>query len=160
MSIKVTSEAFSAGGEIPERFAWDRSPPLAWSGVPQAAKELALICDDPDAPSKAPWVHWVFYGIPANVKSLPEGISPQPRPDSPAGAMNGVNSWPDNNSGYRGPNPPKGNVHHYHFHIYALDAALDLKPGLDKNGLLAAMKGHILAEGELIGTYESLGDKR
>ena len=157
MSIKVTSEAFSAGGEIPKQFTADgkdRSPPLAWSGVPEGAKELALICDDPDAPSKDPWVHWVIYGIPANTKSLAEGISRQARPESPAGAANGVNSWTSDNSGYRGPSPPKGKVHHYHFHIYALDAALDLKPGLDKNGLLAAMKGHILGEGELIGTYQ------
>ncbi len=157
MTITITSEAFQSGAAIPKRFTSDgedRSPPLAWSGVPGGAKELALICDDPDAPAKEPWVHWVLYKIPAGTKSLPEGAPRKDHPAATAGALDGINSWENENTGYRGPAPPPGKLHHYHFHLYALDAPLDLKPGLDKNGLLAAVKGHILAEGELIGTYQ------
>ncbi len=134
--------------------AQDLSPPLAWSGAPAGTKEFALICDDPDAPSAQPWVHWVLYKIPADAKSLGEGIPRQANPPTPAGAVQGTNSFPKDDIGYRGPAPPKGKPHHYHFHIYALDTTLPATPGLDKEKLLAAIKGHILGEGELIGTYQ------
>jgi Raf kinase inhibitor-like YbhB/YbcL family protein len=158
MSINITSEAFQAGGPIPKLYTGegdDRSPPLSWTGVPAGAKELALICDDPDAPTKEPWVHWVIYKIPAETKSLAEGIPRQPRPPTPPGALQGANTWDKDNIGYRGPMPPPGHgVHHYHFALYALDKPLELKPGLDKTALLAAMSGHILAQGEIVGTYQ------
>jgi len=154
--MEIDSTAFAHGHAIPERHTGDgkdTSPPLAWYNVPAAAKELALIVDDPDAPRDEPWVHWVLYKIPPTAKGLPEGVPTAPRLDAPAGALQGHNSWPT--IGYKGPQPPEGTgVHHYHFKLYALDAPLDVRPGLDKDALLAAMKGHILAQAELIGTYE------
>jgi Raf kinase inhibitor-like YbhB/YbcL family protein len=109
--------------------------------------------DDPDAPRPEPWVHWVLYKLPPTLSGLPEALSKTPTLSDPAGALQGNNSW--SRVGYGGPMPPPGHgVHHYHFKLYALDAALNVAPGLDKQQLLAAMKGHILAEGELIGTYQ------
>jgi Raf kinase inhibitor-like YbhB/YbcL family protein len=158
MTITVTSSAFEPGAPIPKKYSGEGaniSPPLAWSGLPEKTKELALICDDPDAP-RGTWVHWVIYKIPAAATSLPEAVAREPRPKEPAGAVQGVNSWPKGeNTGYGGPMPPPGHgTHHYHFKLYALDQPVAVEPGLDKNGLLAAMKGHILAEGQLIGTYK------
>ena len=158
MTITITSGAFQAGQPIPKLYTGDGkdlSPPLAWTGVPAGAKELALICDDPDAPTKEPWVHWVIYKIPAETKSLEEGVPRKPRVANPAGAFQGENSFESDNIGYRGPAPPKGHgVHHYHFKLYALAKTLDLEPPLDRKSLLAAIDGHILAQGEIIGTYE------
>jgi Raf kinase inhibitor-like YbhB/YbcL family protein len=95
----------------------------------------------------------VLYKIPADVRALTEGIPADPAPDVPPGAMQGKNSW--GTDGYRGPAPPRGHgTHHYHFRLYALDAPLRVSQGLDKRGLLEAMQGHILAEAELVGTYE------
>jgi Raf kinase inhibitor-like YbhB/YbcL family protein len=156
MTIHVTSPAFTQGNAIPKKHTGDGvdvSPPLAWSNLPEKTKELALICSDPDAPN-GDWVHWVIYKIPAEAKGLPEGVSRKSRLTDPAGAVQGKNSWTDGNDiGYRGPLPPSG-VHHYHFRLYALDAPLEAEPGLDKKGLLGKMKTHILAEGELMGTYQ------
>lgn len=157
MKITIMSAAFQAGAAMPKQYTADGedvSPPLAWTGVPSGTKELALICDDPDAPTANPWVHWVLYKIPADTKSLGERIPRQANPPSPAGSIQGINSFPKDNTGYRGPAPPKGKPHHYHFHIYALDTPLPSTPGFDKEKLLAAIDGHLLAEGELIGTYE------
>jgi Raf kinase inhibitor-like YbhB/YbcL family protein len=158
MTIKITSSAFAAGLPIPKKYTGegdDLSPPLAWSGVPEKTKELALICDDPDAPHGT-WVHWLIYKIPANATGLAEGIPREPRPKNPPGALQGVNSWPrGQNTGYRGPMPPPGHgTHHYYFKLYALDAPLVAESGLDKNGLLRVIEGHILAQGQLIGTYK------
>ena len=158
-SINLRSEAFQAGQPIPVKHTGegeDVSPPLTWDGVPSGAAQLALICDDPDAPTDEPWVHWVIYRIPGDVRALNEGLAPTPQLESPSGALQGRNSWPQGQTtGYRGPLPPPGHgVHHYHFKIYALDTALNLEPGLDKKVLLEAMSDHVLAEGELIGTYE------
>jgi Raf kinase inhibitor-like YbhB/YbcL family protein len=157
--ITVTSEAFKSGERIPKKYTEDGndvSPALSWQSVPPDAKELAIICDDPDAPTSEPWVHWLIYKIPADAKSLPEGVAVDAELKSPAGARQGKNSWKSGKTvGYRGPAPPKGHgVHHYHFHLYALDAPLSLEAKADKKQLLAAMKGHVLAEGELVGTYE------
>lgn len=157
MTITVTSSAFQAGAAIPKQYTADgddKSPPLAWTGAPAGTKEFALICDDPDAPSAKPWVHWVFYKIPPDTKSLAEAIPRQVNPAMPAGSVQGDNSFPKDNVGYRGPSPPKGKPHHYHFHIYALDISLPSTPGLDKDKLVTAIEGHVLAQGELIGTYE------
>lgn len=156
MKITINSPAFSHNEPIPRQHTGDGadvSPALAWSGVPDGAQELALIMDDPDAPRPEPWVHWVIYKLPPTLTGLPEGIPTTPTLDEPAGAVQGNNTWPT--IGYRGPLPPPGHgVHHYHFKLYALDAALDAQPELDKDRLLAKMQGHILAEGELIGTYQ------
>lgn len=159
MSIQVSSNAFKAGAPIPKKYSEDGedvSPPLAWQNVPEGTKELALICDDPDAPTPEPWVHWILYKIPADVRELPEGVPTDAELKSPAGALQGLNSWPSGRKvGYRGPAPPsKHGTHHYHFRLYALDAPLSLDAKADKKALLAAMKGHILAEGEIVGTYQ------
>jgi Raf kinase inhibitor-like YbhB/YbcL family protein len=156
MAIEVTSTAFKQGQTIPKRHTGegeDLSPPLAWSGVPAAARELVLVVDDPDAPGGT-WDHWVLYGIPADRTSLPEGVGKQPQPREPAGAAQGPNSWGETDLGYRGPMPPPGHgTHHYHFHLYALDAPLKLPPGVNKSQLLKKIQGHVLAEGELMGVY-------
>ena len=156
MSITITSEAFRNNSPIAGRYTADgedRSPPLAWAKLPAQAKELALIVDDPDAPTPEPFVHWVIYKIPANVPGLPEGIPRERKLGNPPGALQGKNSF--GKIGYGGPAPPRGHgVHHYHFHLYALDKPLAVEPGLDNKSLLAAMHGHILDEGESVGTYE------
>ncbi|HVA50286.1 MAG TPA: YbhB/YbcL family Raf kinase inhibitor-like protein [Pirellulales bacterium] len=159
MSLTVSSEAFKAGAPIPKKCTEDGqdvSPPLSWQKVPEGTKELALICDDPDAPTAEPWVHWVLYKIPADATHLPEAVPPDAELKAPAGARQGMNTWKTGRTvGYRGPAPPKGHgPHHYHFRLYALDAPLSLHAKATKQELLDAMKGHLLAEGVLIGTYE------
>ena len=147
-AIEVSSSAFEPGGAIPQKYTGEGqniSPPLQWSGLPEGTRELALICDDPDAPRPTPFVHWVVYKIPANLRGFPEG--------STQGAVEGINDA--SRTGYSGPMPPVGGgIHHYHFRVYALDAELGAAGGLTKDQLLEVMEGHILAEGELIGTYE------
>lgn len=158
MSLTVRSDAFQDNESIPVKYTGDGddiSPPLAWDGMPSETREFALICDDPDAPSTDPWVHWVIYKIPAEVNSLPEGIPATSLVESPVTVVQGKNSWSSGQTtGYRGPAPPPGHgVHHYHFKVYALDAELDLAPDLSKTQLLDAIQGHVLATGELVGTY-------
>jgi Raf kinase inhibitor-like YbhB/YbcL family protein len=161
--MQLTSTAFDNGGVIDKRYTADgedTSPPLAWSSAPAATKSFALICDDPDAPSPRnpapePWVHWVIYNIPAEAATLPAGIPRESQPQAVPGARQGINSWPSDNLGYRGPAPPPGSgKHRYVFQLYALDAALSLQAGATKKQLLEAISDHILAEGQLIGTYE------
>ncbi len=154
MSIQITSSAFTQGQPIPKKYTGegvDVSPPLSWSNLPAGAKELALICDDPDAPN-GDWVHWVIYKIPAAAKGLPEGVAHDAKLKEPAGALQGDNSWPS--TGYRGPMPPPGKTHHYYFKLFALDAPLQAEPGLNKKALEEKMKGHVLGQGELMGTYK------
>jgi Raf kinase inhibitor-like YbhB/YbcL family protein len=155
MSLVLTSLAFAAGAAIPPRFTCqgaDVSPPLAWSGAPEGAKSLALIVDDPDAPDprapKMTWVHWVLYNLPLGAKGLPEGVAPSALPP---GTREGTNDW--KRTGYGGPCPPIGR-HRYFFKLYALDAVLPDLGKPNKAKLEAAMKGHVLAHAELIGTYE------
>jgi Raf kinase inhibitor-like YbhB/YbcL family protein len=127
----------------------DASPALKWEGAPAGAKSFALICDDPDAPGGS-WVHWVIYGIPAKTTELPESVA---KTDSVSGAKQGMNDF--GKVGYGGPCPPPGHgVHHYHFRLYALDTELNLAPRLTRRQLDSAMKGHVLAQRELIGTYQ------
>lgn len=156
MAITVTSTAFKANGPIPKQYTGegkDVSPPLAWSGVPKAAKQLALICDDPDAPRAEPWVHWVIYQLPPDTTGLPEGVPQKEDLDDPKGARQGLSDF--KKVGYNGPMPPPGHgTHHYHFRVYALDVELALPAKQTKKQLLDAMKGHVLAQGELVGTYE------
>jgi Raf kinase inhibitor-like YbhB/YbcL family protein len=155
MNLILRSPAFSEGEPIPRRHTGDGedlSPPLSWTGLPPRAVRLALIVDDPDAPSSEPWVHWVIYNLPADEQGLVEGIPPVAQPRSPSGAVQGKNSW--GSYGYRGPAPPQGHgVHHYLFRLFAINAELDLPQGLDKNGLLAAIQGHVISEADLTGTY-------
>ena len=152
MKLQLTSTAFAEGQPIPPKHAFDNqdlSPELHWSGVPPAAKSLALICDDPDAPMGM-WVHWVIYDLPPATGGLAEGVAKSP--ELPGGVKQGVNDY--KKTGYGGPCPPPGKPHRYFFKIYALDAMLDLKPGLTKTNLLKAMEVHVLAEGQLMGTYQ------
>lgn len=153
MTLKLTSPVFAHAGAIPSRYACegqDVSPPLAWSGVPPEAKSLALIVDDPDAPDpaapKMTWVHWVLYNMPPGTDELAEAAT-----QLPAGTLSGLNDW--HRTGYGGPCPPIGR-HRYCHKLYALDLVL---PDLDrptKAALEARMKGHVIAQAELIGTYQ------
>ena len=151
MTIKISSPAFQNGGMIPQKYTCDGvnlSPPLEWSGVPENALSLALINDDPDAPVGT-WVHWVLFNLPPSVSSLAENVPPLEKLDN--GGIHGKNDF--GKLGYGGPCPPSG-THRYFFKLYALDTKLDFAPGARKDQLLKAMKGHILAEGELIGAYK------
>ncbi len=155
MSLRVHSSAFAEGTPIPRRHTGDGedlSPQLSWSGLPATARELALIVDDPDAPTKEPWVHWVIYNLRATQSELAEGITPIAHPPVAPGVVQGKNSW--NSVGYQGPAPPKGHgIHRYYFKLYALDTNLRLPEGLDKAGLLKMMEGHIVTQAVLMGTY-------
>jgi Raf kinase inhibitor-like YbhB/YbcL family protein len=151
MTLKLSSPAFESGKPIPAKFTGDGadvSPPLQWSSAPQGAKSFALICDDPDAPAGT-WVHWVLWNLPAGTTHLDEHVAKLA--ELPNGASQGANDFPG--IGYDGPAPPPGKPHRYDFRIYALDATLTLKSGATKKDLLEAMKGHIVAEGQLMGTY-------
>jgi len=156
--MRIKSPSFDEGTDIPERHTGDGadvSVPLVWEGVPAGTAELALILDDPNAPSKRPWVHWLIWGIPAYCAGLEEGLPRTERLDEPDGARQGRNSWSNDDLGYRGPAPPRGHgPHHYHFRLYALDRPLDVAPGADRATLDTAMRGHVLAEAELTAVYE------
>lgn len=155
-TMTLQSDAFAMNGKIPTRYTGegeDISPALQWSQLPQGTRELALIVDDPDAPRPEPWVHWIICKIPPETTGLRENIPTDPELDRPKGAIQGTNTW--KKIGYGGPYPPVGHgVHHYHFKLYALDQPLDVTSGIDKAALLKAMQGHVLAETELIGTYQ------
>lgn len=157
MTIRLESSAFGDNQSIPKKYTGDGddvSPPITWGELPADTRELALICDDPDAPTAEPWVHWVIYNVPPDAGHLPENVPPQPKLDSLGGALQGVNSWTSGRTvGYRGPAPPPGKIHRYRFHLYALDAPLEAAGELDKNALLRAMQGHVVGEGLLRGTY-------
>jgi Raf kinase inhibitor-like YbhB/YbcL family protein len=152
MSIDLTSTAFQPGADIPKQYTGDgadRSPTLKWSEPPSGTKSLALICDDPDAP-RGTWVHWVLFNLPSQTRELEEGV---PTKETLAnGAKQGKNDF--GKIGYGGPAPPKGKPHRYFFKLYALDVAVDLPAGASKSQLTDAMKGHILAEGQLMGNYK------
>jgi Raf kinase inhibitor-like YbhB/YbcL family protein len=150
-SMEIKSSSFHHEEIIPAQYTCDGqniSPALTWSGAPAETKSFALICDDPDAPAGT-WVHWVIYDIPAIVRALPENVS---RSEEVKGiGRNGKNS--SRSFGYDGPCPP-GGTHRYYFKLYALDSELNLNAGLSKEGLLKAMKGHVLAEAQLMGKYK------
>jgi Raf kinase inhibitor-like YbhB/YbcL family protein len=150
MPFELTSTAFGPGEPIPRRYTCDGedlSPPLAWGDPPQGTQSFALIADDPDAPVGT-WVHWVLYDLPAGTRGLPEEVPPDA--DLPDGSRHGKNSW--RRLGYGGPCPPSG-THRYFFKLYALDTTLALNAGANKEQLLRAMEGHILAQAELMGVY-------
>jgi hypothetical protein len=145
-SIQVSSLAFSSGAAIPKEYTcdgFDASPALSWKGVPEGARSLAVIADDPDAGG---FVHWVVYAIPPSFEGLPARVQPDA-----ADFRQGKNSF--GKAGYGGPCPPKGSQHTYRFRVYALDVEIFLKAGSDAKEVVEAMKGHILAFGELTGTY-------
>ena len=156
--IIVGSPTLKADQTMPRDYTPDGrnvSPPLTWSSVPAGTKELAVICEDPDAGNPPPFVHWVIYRIPATATGLPEGISIDPTAQMPAeiaGAIQGMSGF--RRPIYRGPAPPPGRPHHYHFVVYALDTNLDLKPGLNRVELLTAIQGHVIGQGELVAIYE------
>ncbi len=151
MAIQISSPAFSEGSTIPKKFTCDGqnvSPQLAWTGIPAGAKSLALITHDPDAPS-GDFVHWVIFDIPPALSGFPEGVPTTPN-------VQGVGTQGNNGAGktgYMGPCPPRGKPHHYMFQLYALDEALGLQPGSKRADVVQAMQGHILAQGQLMGTY-------
>ena len=152
MTLTLSSSAFKSGAEIPRRHTCegaDLSPALAWDGAPAGTKGFALIADDPDAPVGT-WVHWVVYDLSANTSKLPEGL---PTTDSlSGGGRQGLNDF--RKTGYGGPCPPPGKSHRYFFKLYALDAPTNLKPRATKADVLRASEGHVLAQAELMGTYE------
>jgi Raf kinase inhibitor-like YbhB/YbcL family protein len=146
-SLSVTSPAFAANGTIPLAFSpygQNRSPVLAWSGLPAGTKSLALLLEDPDATSSRPFVHWLAWNIGPSPADLAEA-------SVPAGVRQGRNSHGDN--AYFGPRPHGSKPHHYHFQLFALDRMLDLPAGADREHLLAAMSGHVLAKGDLVGLF-------
>jgi Raf kinase inhibitor-like YbhB/YbcL family protein len=150
MELKVTSGAFTEGGSIPSRYSCDGndiSPPLSWTAGPAGLKSYAIIADDPDAPMGT-WVHWVIYNIPASVNSLPENLPKEKKLAD--GTLQGVNDF--KRHGYGGPCPP-GGTHRYFFKVYALDTVLKADSGLSKKKLIKAMEGHVIGQGELMGTY-------
>lgn len=146
--IKLRSPAFGNNDPIPAKYSYeggDISPPLDWTGVPDDTVELALTCEDPDAPGGT-FVHWLLAKIPASVTGIAEGESPQ-------GAIPGNNHF--GTQKYAGPHPPHGHgPHRYVFRVYALGAQPDVAPGYTADGLRRAMEGKILASGECVGTFE------
>ena len=150
MNFTLTSAAFTEGAGIPSQYTCDGqdvSPPLAWTAPPAGTQSLALISDDPDAPMGI-WVHWVVYNLPASLRQLPEAVPADKELSD--GMRQGKTDF--GRTGYGGPCPPSG-THRYFFKLYALDAVLSLAPGASKPQLEAAMKGHVLAQAQLIGTY-------
>ncbi len=151
--MDLNSTAFEANSEMPRKYTCegdDLAPPLSWSGVPQGTQSLAMIVDDPDAPDpaapKMTWVHWVLYDMPPGATALPEGGRPLPD-----GTREGANDW--HRSGYGGPCPPVGR-HRYFFKLYALDTLLPDLHEPTKDLLERAMQGHVLAQAQLVGTYQ------
>jgi Raf kinase inhibitor-like YbhB/YbcL family protein len=158
MPLSIRSPAFADGGEIPARFTCegdDVSPALEWSGVPAGTKCLALVVDDPDAPDpRAPkmvFVHWVLYGLPTSATGLPEAVAPS---SLPKGTREGVNDW--KRTGYGGPCPPIGR-HRYFFRLYALSSELGELGKVTKAKLVEEMKGKVLEEAGVMGTYQKRG---
>ena len=147
--LRIRSPFFAPLERIPERYAYDGdnvSPPVEWSGAPPDTKEFALICHDPDAPLPYGFTHWVVYGIPSDVTGIGEG-------EGKMDFTEGTTGYGE--QGWGGPAPPPGHgPHHYYFWLYALDKALNLKPGLTREQLLEAIADHIILQARLVGVYE------
>jgi Raf kinase inhibitor-like YbhB/YbcL family protein len=149
--MQIKTEAFEPNGKIPRVYARDgadKSPPIEWAELPPETKALALIVDDPDAP-RGTFTHWLMWDIPITRHFLPEDIAHDG--DFTDGARQGDNDFDER--GYSGPMPPRGETHHYHFKLFALDQPLKLEEGAHKDQLLRAMKGHVLDEAEVVGLY-------
>jgi Raf kinase inhibitor-like YbhB/YbcL family protein len=153
--LVVTSSAFSNGGVFPNMYTQNGqniSPPLSWSRGPAGTQSYVILTEDSGVARPQPVFHWVLYNVPPSVTSLPQALPTTPKLTAPAGAMNGLNIRKV--SGYMGPKPPAGQTHPYHFEVFAVDEMLDLDPATaDRNAVVAAMKGHVLAEGEIVGMY-------
>ncbi len=151
-TIQITSREFEPTEMIPSRFSADGlnvSPPISWSNIPPSARSMVLLVEDPDAPLPKPFVHWLAFNIAQHIRSLPEGISPAEHVLLHQGKNSNLKT------GWAGMAPPKGDTpHHYHFQMFALDEPLELKDGAGRSALLAAMKGHVIAKGRLIGRYQ------
>ncbi|MFN2231826.1 MAG: YbhB/YbcL family Raf kinase inhibitor-like protein [Anaerolineae bacterium] len=149
--MELVSGAFDSGDSIPRKYTCDGdniSPPLSWRFVPDEANALVLVCDDPDAP-EGPFVHWVLYDLPVDIRRLEEDV---PRKDRLAsGGVQGRNG--SGKIGYSGPCPPRGSAHHYYFRLYALDQALNLPPGATRQQVLNRIEGHVLDNARLLGLY-------
>ncbi len=153
MDIQILSTAFAEGAPIPVQYTCDGdniSPPLRWGSIPKDSQSLALICEDPDAPSGV-FAHWLIFNLPPLVSSLPEAM-PVSETLEENGAVQGHNDFSE--TGYGGPCPPSGRPHRYFFRLFALDTLLPLAAGASKQELERAMHGHILATGHLMGTYQ------
>jgi Raf kinase inhibitor-like YbhB/YbcL family protein len=154
--IDMVSDALGADGSMDLRhtsYGDNLSPPLRWTPV-EGARAYAVVLEDPDAPKATPFVHWLIWNIPSTEISLSEGLAMTPKLSDPPGAIQGRND--NGGTGYYGPHPPAGSgVHHYHFQIFALDGPLALAPGASLADLTAALQGHVLADGELVGTFEA-----
>jgi Raf kinase inhibitor-like YbhB/YbcL family protein len=152
MSLTIVSTAFAHGGAIPARHTGQSanvSPELSWDDVPAETKSIVVWCHDPDAPV-GDWTHWIVFDLPPDTRRLPEAVPP--RPTLPDGSVQGLNDF--GKHGYGGPCPPPGRPHRYFFKVYALDVKLGLSSSTRQADLLRALKGHILAEGELMGTFQ------
>jgi len=152
MGITVTSTAFTPGKPIPVKYTGQGeniSPDLFWRDTPDGVVSFALVCDDPDAPAGT-WVHWTIWNIPATSRGLAQGVPANASLSD--GSVQGITSA--GTSGYHGPMPPRGNAHRYYFRIYALDTVLSLPASANRTQLDAAMRGHVLSQGQLMGTYQ------
>jgi len=151
IELTVLSAAFVMNAMIPTKYSCqgqDVSPPISWSAAPTGTQSIAVLCDDPDAPA-GDWVHWVVFNLPADASALPEAVPTKPL--LPDGTTQGINDF--GRVGYGGPCPPPGKTHRYFFKVFALDTKLALTSKASKKDLLKAMAGHVLAKGELIGTF-------
>lgn len=152
MTLSVSSSAFQDGAQIPSKYTCqgqDVSPPVEWSEPPAGTQSFALIMEDLDAPGGV-FTHWVLFNIPSHTRELPEALSTQA--ELPSGALQGKNDF--GTSGYGGPCPPPGRPHRYRFSLYAVDQQLELRADASKKQVIDAMQGHVLAQGQLTGTYQ------
>ena len=146
--LEVSSSKIASGRQIPERYTSygeSISPPLKWGKGPYGTRSFAVLVEDPDAPTPTPFQHWLIWNIPASDHRLAEGAPPASAQQGKLMLVNRV--------GYMGPRPPPGPAHHYHFQVFALDRSLDLESGADRDALVDAMKGHVLASGELVASF-------
>jgi len=153
--LDVTSPAAEPGTPIPDTytaFGKNTSPPIQWDGAPATTRAYVVIMEDPDAPGPTPKLHWLAYNIPGTLKGLNHNIRNSGEPKNPLGMRQGVNAF--GGIGYIGPHPPVGDPpHHFHFEVFALDRALDVKPGASLEKVIAAMNERVVAEGEVVGTF-------
>jgi Raf kinase inhibitor-like YbhB/YbcL family protein len=154
--LRVMSPVFGEGEALLDAFAGPRapSPPLVWQDAPAQVKEFVVVCEDPDAPFPSPFVHWIAYGIPRGSSELPLDVAKSERPEGVPGLKQGLNGAHE--PGFTGAAPPAGHgVHHYHFQVFGLDAPLHLrKERPERDDILEAMRGHVIAFGETVATYE------
>jgi Raf kinase inhibitor-like YbhB/YbcL family protein len=151
-SMTISSESFEPGHDIPMKYTCDgedMSPQLSWDGAPEGTETFTLIMDDPDAPGRT-FTHWVLYNISASRSELPEGVTAEKLVKK--GCSQALNDF--RMAGYGGPCPPPGKPHHYHFKLYALNTELDVPSGMPRSAIEAAMRGHVLAETEIVGLYK------